>query len=269
MTADIDTPLSVVALLCRTSERDDGTVAGARALAIELAERAGVEPRIVGSPLPARSDAWEDDLRGSRGCLLEAGGQLSDALRAGRRLLLTAPDCSIALTTLPELARERPDALVLWLDAHSDFHSPESTRSHYLGGMCLAGACGVWDPGLADVPGIDPGHVIMAGVRDIDPGELPLLALHGVQRATDLDELVEVIEGRELFVHVDLDVLDPIVLPGATYPADDGMVDDELEDVIEVVCAECGSLVGAEITNMSAPEHVVPIADLLAPFLTA
>ena len=51
--------------------------------------------------------------------------------------------------TLPALARTRGDAKLLWLDAHGDFNTPETTGSGYLGGMCLAGACGLWDTGVA------------------------------------------------------------------------------------------------------------------------
>ncbi|HEX2233190.1 MAG TPA: arginase family protein, partial [Thermoleophilaceae bacterium] len=72
--------------------------------------------------------------------------ELDDALEAGAYPILTASDCSICVGTLPALARRRPDAHVLWLDAHGDFNSPDTSGSAFLGGMALAGACGMWDP---------------------------------------------------------------------------------------------------------------------------
>ena len=62
--------------------------------------------------------------RESRGCLLEAGGQVDDALDGRRVPVILAPECSVALTTLPTALRHRPDARVLWLDAHGDFNTP-------------------------------------------------------------------------------------------------------------------------------------------------
>lgn len=96
-------PLSVVALLCRTSDRIPEGAPSARALAEEIARRAGGSARLIGSPEPVHEGRWDEDLTAARGCLLEAGGQVSDALRAGELLVLTAADCSIAMTTLREL----------------------------------------------------------------------------------------------------------------------------------------------------------------------
>ncbi|HEX8207966.1 MAG TPA: hypothetical protein VF587_18015, partial [Solirubrobacteraceae bacterium] len=102
--------MSVVGLLCRTSDRTPGHARGVAALAPLLAEQAGAEARMIGSPgEPAQQD-WSEDLRASRGCLLEAGGQVDDALVAGRFPVLLAGDCSIAMTTLPTVARHAPEA---------------------------------------------------------------------------------------------------------------------------------------------------------------
>ena len=169
---------AVIALACRTSDRDARGSEGAVALAAELAARLATQARTIGSPGEARTGGWEDDLRDSRGCLLEAGGQLEDALSDGRYPVLTASDCSICLATLPLLARLRPDADVLWLDAHGDFNTPETTPSGFLGGMCLAGACGQWDTGFGG--DLDPARVMMCGVRDVDAGERVLLDMRGV-----------------------------------------------------------------------------------------
>ncbi|MEA2246692.1 MAG: arginase, partial [Solirubrobacteraceae bacterium] len=87
---------SVIALLCRTSDRDARAVEGAAALAEELAARLGSEARMVGSPDEPRDGTWQEDLRDSRGCLLEAGGQLDDALAEGRYPIITAGDCSVS-----------------------------------------------------------------------------------------------------------------------------------------------------------------------------
>jgi arginase len=254
---------AVIALLCRTSDRDARGAEGARALATEIAARLGTEARMVGSPGEGRDSSWDEDLRDSHGCLLEAGGQLEDALGAGRFPVLAASDCSICLTTLPTLARQRPDAWVLWLDAHGDFNSPDTTPSGFLGGMCLAAACGVWQSGLGD--GLDPARVVMCGVRDVDPGERVLLETRGVGLVERPGDLADHLRGLPVYVHLDLDVLDPSVMP-ARFPAAGGLSDGGLRTLLAEVAAAV-ELIGLEITAFPAPERARRVATIVEPLL--
>jgi arginase family enzyme len=254
---------SVIALTCRTSDRDARAAQGAAALAEALAERLGCEARIVGSPGEPRDGTWQEDLRDSRGCLLEAGGQLEDALAEGRYPVITAGDCSVSVGTLPVLARRRPDAYVLWLDAHADFNSTETTGSGYLGGMCLAGACGVWDTGFGG--DLDPARVVMCGVRDVDAGERVLLDTKGVGLVESPSQLAETLRGLPVFVHLDLDVLDPDVLP-AMVPAPGGFSDGGLRTLLAEVAEAC-ELIGVEITALVAPDRARRVATIVEPLL--
>jgi arginase len=242
----------VVGLLCRTSDRGAESAAGAA----ELAELLGA--RIIGSPGEPRAFGWEQDLRDSRGCLLEAGGQLDDAFEAGRAPILIAGECSVCVATLPLVARRRPDAHILWLDAHGDFNTPETTLSGYLGGMCLAGACGLWETGFGTGP--EPAAVIMHGVRDLDGGERVNLDRSGVHRLDDVASL----KGLELFVHIDLDVLDPAVMPAA-FAVPGGLSLRALRDLLGEVASSC-TVVGAELTS-AAPGHSEAVARAVAPLL--
>ena len=241
---------SVVALRCRTSDRTPGGVRGVDALAPRLARLLGVEPRLIGSPGDARPAGFEDDLRESRGCLLEAGGQVDDALGAGLLPVLLASDCSICMTTLPTVLRYVPEARIVWLDAHGDFNTPETTPSGFLGGMCLAAACGRWDAGLGDGV-LDPARVVMTGVRDLDGGERVELERAGVGTAPP-EKLAGALEGDAVFVHLDLDVLDPTVLP-AQFPAPGGLSSEGLRDLLGEL-AESATVIGVEITAFDSPE---------------
>jgi arginase len=256
--------VDVVALLCRTSDRVSSGSCGAEALATTLAGRAGALARLMGSPGTARAAPWEDDLRDAHVCLLDAAGVLDDALGAGRFPVLLASDCSICVSTLPALARRLPDVRVLWLDAHADFHAPETTTSAFLGGMCLAGACGLWDTGFG--PGLDPARVVMCGVRDVDAAERPLLDAHGVARVEGPPQLAGMLAGHDVFVHLDLDVLDPAELPGAAFPAPGGFSLEGLSGLLAEVAASA-RIVGAEITSFTAPQQAPRFAEALAPLL--
>lgn len=240
------------ALLCRTSDRTAEGSLGA----VGLSALTGA--RQVGAPATPRVGRWDDDLRDSRGCLLEAGGQVDDALSAGERPLLLAGDCSIAVSTLPVVVRHRPDAWVVWIDAHADFNTPESSPSGFLGGMPLAGACGLWETGFG--AGVDPARVAMLGVRDVDGGERVLLDTNGVGRPETPADLA----GLPVFVHLDLDVLDPSVLP-ATFAAPDGWSFTRLHEVLSAL-AEESEVIGAEVTS-AHPAHVDAIHGALAPLL--
>ena len=255
---------AVVGLLCRTSDRNAAGAAGARALAAELGERLGVPARMIGSPGEPRDAGFQEDLRDSRGCLLEAGGQVDDAFVAGEYPVLVAPDCSIALTTLPAVVRHHPEALVLWLDAHADFNTPATTPSGFLGGMCLAGACGLWETGF-DGPAMSPARVVMCGVRDVDGGEQALLETSGVARIAKPSALADALRDHEVFVHLDLDVLDPSILP-AQFPTPGGLSDGGLRTLLAEVAEAC-ELVGVEITSFGSPELVELVATIVDPLL--
>jgi arginase len=254
--------VSLVALVCRTADRTPGAVRGVQTLAPLIGKRLGVEPRTIGTPAEPREAGYEDDLRDSRGCLLEAGGQVEDALTGGRVPVIAAADCSIAVTTLPSALRHRPDARVLWLDAHGDFNTPDTSGSGYLGGMCLAGACGEWDAGLGET--IAAERLVLAGVRDLDDGERELLERSDatVIGASVVETLVAVknaLDGAPVFIHLDLDVIDPEEFPAAV-PAPGGLSSDKLYDLMEAV-ADDSELVGIEVTAFEAPHDPDELAD--------
>jgi arginase family enzyme len=124
--------------------------------------------------------------------------------------------------------------------------------------MCLAGACGLWDTGFG--AGLEPPHVIMHGVREVDGAERVGLDRGGVHRIDDPSLLA----GFDVFVHLDLDVLDPSVFPAA-HAVEGGLLPADLRAFIAGACASC-TILGAEITAV-APGHAELVADVIAPLL--
>jgi arginase len=247
--------VSLVALRCRTADRFPGAPRGVEALAPLVGRALGVEPRFIGSTAEVRETRYDDDLRESRGCLLEAGGQVDDALAAGEVPVLLAADCSVSVTTLPAVARNRPEARVLWLDAHGDYNTPDTSGSGYLGGMCLAAATGEWESGLADP--VPAERVVLAGVRDLDAGERELLersaaTVIGSSVVETLVAAKNALDGAPVFVHLDLDVMDPEQFPAAV-PAPGGLHPDKLYDLLDSVL-EDSEPVGLEVTAIELPE---------------
>jgi arginase family enzyme len=252
----VDDTRQIVALLCRTSDRSADAMAGAAALGDLLGAR------VIGSPGAVRDTDYEQDLTEARGCLLEAGGQIDDAFEAGKVPVLLAGTCSICVSTLPVVARRHPDALVLWLDAHADFNTPDTSSSRFLGGMGLAGACGLWETGFGG--DLDPARVVMFGVRDVDGGERVLLARLGVGTVDRPGALADLLDARKVFIHLDLDILDPAVLP-SDFPADGGLDLEQLRRLLDLV-AGAADVIGVEITG-AHPAHAEALADVLGPLL--
>jgi arginase len=243
----MDRPLRVTCLRGRTSDRTDGAGAGAQALAEHLGGR------VVGSAEPGRPRDWSEDLPDAQPVLEAAAAELTAALDQGELPLLTASDCTICIATLPTVARRVPGVRVLWIDAHGDFNTPETTPSGFLGGMCLAAACGRWDAGWPDT--LDPASVHFLGVRDLDPGEQVEVERSGVRTGVP-DE-------GPVYVHLDLDGLDPAVMP-VQFPVAGGLQTDEVRDVLERLVRD-GRLVGLEVTAFEHPEHLELVNGILEP----
>ena len=220
-------------------------------LAPLVANALGVEPRYIGSAGEIRETRYEDDLRDARGCLLEAGGQIDDALaggrhaRAARGRLLGVRDH--AARGDPQPARgAHPVARRARRLQHA-----RHLGSGYLGGMCLAAAAGEWDAGLGDP--LPAERVVLAGIRDLDPGERELLerspaTVIGASTVETLVAVKNALDGAPVFVHLDLDVIDPEHFPAAV-PAPNGLHPDKLYDLIDSVL-EDSELVGLEVTAL-------------------
>ena len=243
----------VITLACRTSDRVLDGCRGSVEVGTMLAEQQGVQMSTIGPSSEPRIANWAEDLDDCRSCLLETAQQVEDALNDGAPPVVLHSQCSVALSTLPTIARIRPEVRFLWLDAHGDYNTPETTESGYLGGMPLAGACGEWDAGL-DAGYIDPERVVLAGARDFDDAERKLVDESGmtlVEGREVIDRLPEVLGDDPVFIHLDLDVLDEDELP-VSFPTPGGLEIAELRQLLAGV-AERREIVGFEVTNFQAP----------------
>ena len=141
---------------------------------------------------------------------------------------------------------------LLWLDAHPDFNTPETTRSGSLGGMPVAVATGRCLAGMRLDAGLDPPlvdeHVVMGGVRLTDPLEQQLLDKSGIQQLTvddlrtlspavmrQLDRLSRLTD--KIYVHIDMDVLDPREVAGHQNKVPGGPSSAELARLFETIFA--------------------------------
>lgn len=162
--------------------------------------------------------------------------------------LVLAGNC---ITSLGVLASLPPGTGVVWLDAHGDVNTPETTRSGFLDGMSLATVMGRCWQGMAaavhDFAPVPEEHVLHVGARDLDPAEAEYLERSRLvvlppDAARDEDELAAAVEQlaarvQQVYLHVDLDVHDPSEGVANPFPAPGGLTADEVRDVVRAVAA--------------------------------
>jgi arginase len=172
--------------------------------------------------------------------------QLSNRVRAARTAgalpIVLAGNCASCIGTLSGL--DDPAPAVIWLDAHADLNTPETTRSGFLDGMALSIATGrCWQSMAAAVPGFRPipdDNVCLAGTRDLDDAESGYLrhvdtpVLSTVDYPERLPHALDSLRTRAgtVYLHIDLDVLDPSEGRANSFAVGGGLM---IGDVLEVI----------------------------------
>ncbi len=161
--------------------------------------------------------------------------------------------------------RGRP-FFVLWLDAHPDFHTLETTTSGNLHGVPMAYACGLggFDGALErpEFP-VDPKNICMMGIRSVDPAEKIALAAHGVtvcdMRMIDEEGVVPLLRrfldkvkaaGGDLHVSLDVDFLDPTIAPGVGTTVPGGATFREAHLIMEIV-SDSGLVTSLDLVELN------------------
>jgi arginase len=190
---------------------------------------------------------------------------VEESVREGSRPLVLGGDHAIAMGTLGGLAASggQPGG-VIWIDAHGDLNTPESSPSGNVHGMPLAAALGRSPAWFAHdrltLPALDPSRVALVGIRSLDPAERAFLREADIRVFTmsDIDRIGIEHAMREAldrvagpgFVHVslDLDSLDPEVAPGVGTPVPGGLTYREAHLACELI-AESGIVGSFEVVE--------------------
>lgn len=135
-----------------------------------------------------------------------------------------AGDCLSIMGMTGGLQRRGIDPAILFFDAHGDFHTWETTQSDFLGGMPLAMLTGRGEQTIVKGVGMAPlidDRVWLVDGRDLDLGEGEAVANSGIHHVT-VEQVAADPPSGDLYIHVDVDVVDPIDMPGVNYPSPDG-----------------------------------------------
>jgi arginase len=191
------------------------------------------------------------------------------AAAAGSRPVVLSGDCPTALGTVAGLQRAGIDPAIVWFDAHGDVQTLETTASGYLGGLPLRLLVGYRPELIAAGLGLRPvpeHRVMLVGARDLDPPEVAYLASARIGRAEVAGLDAAALPDGPLYVHLDLDVIDPAELPGLLFPAPGGPSSAEVAGALRMLLAT-GRVAAVGIACTWHPGHNAAAA--VAPHLTA
>lgn len=191
-------------------------------------------------------------------------GEVARARRSRATPVVLAGNCMMVLGVLAGLA-EVPRLGLLWLDAHGDLNTPETSPGGDLDGMALAAATGrCWTgptsriPGFSAVPDAQVAHL---GARDLDPDERAVLdtgkvahldgtAWAGSQGDASAAAIVAALAGRvdALHLHIDLDVQDPALAGSGPSAVPGGPQPDQVQRFIGNL-ADAAPLIGVSMAG--------------------
>ncbi|MEY2820426.1 MAG: hypothetical protein RL275_3889 [Chloroflexota bacterium] len=194
-------------------------------------------------------------------------GAVSTSIQAGNFPLVIGGDHSLSIGSVRGAARNRKIG-VIWVDAHADFNTAETTPSGNIHGMSLALLCGMGDKSLVQlwdepVPVIDPQKIAIVGARDLDEGEkrnlrdagAMVMGMEQIDRygmVTCLEKAIERIsrDVDGIYLSLDLDSLDPEHAPGVGTPVPAGLTQREAHLACEMI-GETGKLIGMDLVEVN------------------
>jgi arginase len=205
------------------------------------------------TPIPETVEKKEEmrHLAAVRDVCEEVAGQAEAMVSEGLFPIFLGGDHSISIGTVSGVARSSGRTGVIWLDAHADFNTPETSPSGNIHGMPLSALTGRGHPDLVGIGGegasVRSEDVVILGLRSVDERERGLLLEAGVRVSTmkeiDAYGVASVVRRalghlshlERVHLSLDLDVVDPGIAPGVGTPVRGGLTYREAHLVMELV----------------------------------
>jgi arginase len=224
-----------------------------------------VTPFLLDQPVPDLESLIQKTHILNKPALLEATSQqrlsqihqplaqyITDVIADGERPVSIAGDCCTTIGVLAGLQRAGLDPVLLWLDAHGDFNTWETSPSGFIGGMPLAMLVGRGEQTMMNAAGTKPlpeNQVILCDARDLDPLEKQALAESKVHHVNDARNLLQHPQiARPLYVHFDTDIVNPDDAPAMSYATAGGPTAAELQSIFRSL-ARSAQIVAVSMTT--------------------
>ncbi|MEA2640524.1 MAG: arginase [Chloroflexota bacterium] len=243
---------------------------------ISRLQAAGLEVTDLGDvPVPSRQPRFTGLTKLERVATVArwVGKHTWRSIAEGMTPLIIGGDHSFAMGSISAAAQRVPGLGVIWIDAHPDFNTPETSPTSNIHGMVLAVAAGLGPEPLVRLAGftpmVHPERIVIIGARAIDAGEAgnirdagvhlydaEYVERHGIQ-ATVAEAMAYLAtrDVRAAHLSVDLDVLDPRLYPGVSTPATGGLTGPELVTAVRSV-GELARIVSMDIAEYTPSEDV-------------
>jgi arginase len=189
---------------------------------------------------------WRAEVQTSFELMRAVAEQVRAARSASRFPLILSGNCLAAVGVIAGLG---PQLGAVWIDAHGDFNTPQTTMSGFLDGMTLATATGrCWMELARSIEGFEPvpdKAVVLIGARDLDPGEGAALARSEIVRLNvenAPNEIERVLHSlaptmEKFYIHLDLDALDPSEGRANGYTARAGFLNENLQKLLATIAS--------------------------------
>lgn len=188
-----------------------------------------------------------------------------EAIRNNELPLFLGGDHSASIGTIGGVT-DLNECGVIWVDAHGDFNTPETSNSGNIHGMALAVLLGNGPDELVNVgrngPKLSPENVVLIGTRDLDHEEKKLIVSSGctVYTMRDIDELgmhvilrqalAKLDHVNKIHLSLDMDAVDPQEAPGVGTPSHGGLTYREAQLIMETIC-DSGKLHSADVMEVN------------------
>ena len=175
------------------------------------------------------------------------------SIKAGSFPLVVGGDHSVGLGSISGISKEHKNLAVIWMDAHGDINTHDTSGSGNVHGMPLAKAMGIGHPNLTNLyfegRKVDPQNVFIVGARDLDEGEVELIKKENLNVYSSdeinekgiesvINEILQKLKDRNIdAIHLsfDLDFIDSKFVPGTGTPVDSGVSVDDTKAILKIL----------------------------------
>ncbi len=158
------------------------------------------------------------------------------SILSGKRPISIAGDCCTTIGMLAGVQRAGIDPILIWFDAHGDLNTWQTTPSGFLGGMPLAMLIGRGEQTMIEALQLKPlpeDRVILTDARDLDPGEKQWIEAANIIHYPNVNRLLDAtLPDGPLYVHMDMDIVNPAEASAMNYLAVGGPSAKELQRVM-------------------------------------
>lgn len=193
--------------------------------------------------------------------------EVRESIGKGHLPLVVGGDHSLGIGSVAASLSVFQEEKVIWVDAHADMNTPDTSSSHRIHGMPLAflmkNDCFPKESVNFTVPYLKPSNILLIGTRSVDLGEQELIENESIQfisskeikceyrKAKNL--ITSIISGKDCnFIHlsIDIDVLDPSCAPGTGVPVDSGIDIDSLLGILSIII-ESGKVICIDLVEFN------------------